>query len=65
MDTYDEFHTALLYQAELETDMTTFESEIIDPRVYNAKFCKKEADPDSPTFCEAISGIEADTKRKS
>ena len=60
MDNYDEYNAALLYQAELETDMTTFESEITDPRVYNAKFCRKQLDPDSPTFHEAMSGLEAD-----
>ena len=31
----DEYHNALLYQAELETDMAAFESEITDPRVYH------------------------------
>ena len=60
MDNYDNYHAALLYQAELETDMTTFESEITDPRVYNAKFCRKQIDPDTPTFHEAMSGLEAD-----
>ena len=29
----DEYHNALIYQAELETDMAAFESEITDPRV--------------------------------
>ena len=56
----DEYHNALLYQAELETDMDSFESEITDPRVYNAKFVRKPSDPDSPTFREAMGGIEAD-----
>ena len=60
MDNYDEYHAALLYQAELETDMTTYESEITDPRVYNAKFGRKQIDPDSSTFHEAMSGLEAD-----
>ena len=40
--------------------MTTFESEITDPRVHNAKFCKKQIDPDSPTFHDALSGLEVD-----
>ena len=43
-------HTALCYQAELETDMETFESNITDPRVYLAKYAKKQSDPDNPTF---------------
>ena len=60
MDNCDEYHAVSLYQVELETDMTTFESEIIDPRVYYAKFCEKQIHPDSPTFHEAMSGLEAD-----
>ena len=34
--------------------------DIADPRVYNAKFAKRGTDPDSPTFHQALSGIEAD-----
>ena len=56
----DEYYNALLYQAELETDMTSFESEITYPRVYYAKFAKKTSDPDTPTFREAMGGMEAD-----
>ena len=40
--------------------MASYESNITDPRVYNAKFNKKISDPDSPTFKEAMSGMEAD-----
>ena len=43
--------TALAYHAELQTDMDIFESNITDPRVYNAKFAKyarRGKDPDSP-----------------
>ena len=60
MDNYNEYHAALLYQAELETDMTTFESEITDPSVYNSQFCKNQTDSDSPTFvklCQAYKRI--------
>ena len=56
----DEYQSALVYQAELEIDMASYESNITDPRVYNAKFNKKLADPDSPTFKEAMSSMEAD-----
>ena len=55
-----EYHTALAYQAELQTDMLTYETNITDPRVYNAKFAKRGLDPDSPTFHQAMSGLEAD-----
>ena len=41
----DEYHNVFLYQAELEADMASFESEITDPRVYHAKFVKKNSDP--------------------
>ena len=50
----------LAYQAELQTDMYTYECNIFDPRVYNAKFSKRGTDPDAPTFHQAISGLEAD-----
>ena len=50
----------LAYQAELQTDMNTSETHIIDPRVYNAKFAKRGTDPDAPTFHQALSGLEAD-----
>ena len=36
-----EYTTALAYQAELQTDMDTYEVDITDPRVYNAKFAKR------------------------
>ena len=52
--------TALCYQAELETDMTTFESNITDPRVYLAKYAKKQRDPDTPTFHQAMASDDAD-----
>ena len=60
IDSLDECHNSLVYQAALETDMHTLESEITDPRVYNTKFGKKPADPDAPTFRMAMSGMEAD-----
>lgn len=54
-------HNAMLaYQAELQTDMDSFEIDISDPRVYNAKFAKRGTDPDAPTFNQALSGLEAD-----
>ena len=40
--------------------MATFESNITDPRVYAAKYAKKQADPDTPTFHQAMSGDDAD-----
>ena len=40
--------------------MDTFELDITDPRVFNAKFAKRGTDPDSPTFHHALSGLEAD-----
>ena len=55
--------TALAYHAELQTDMDTFESNITDPRVYNAKFAKyakRGKYHDSPAFYQALSGVEAD-----
>ena len=58
-DLRDNF-TALCYQAELETDMETFESNITDPRVYAAKYTKKQYDPDTPTFHQAMAGDDAD-----
>ena len=54
------YNAALAYQAELQTDMNTFEPDIVDPRVYNAKYAKRGTDPDAPTFHQAISGQEAD-----
>jgi len=51
---------ALAYHAELQTDMNSFEIDISDPRVFNAKFSKRGTDPDAPTFHQALSGIEAD-----
>ena len=53
-------HTALCYQAELETDMETFESNITDPSVYLAKYAKEQSDPDTPTFHQAMAGEDAD-----
>ena len=50
---------AFVYQAELQTDMDTYETNICDPRVYNAKFAKRGTSPDAPTFHQAISGLEA------
>ena len=58
-DLRDNF-TALYYQAELETEMETFESNITDPRVYAAKCTKKQHDPDTPTFHQAMAGDDAD-----
>ena len=55
-----EYHTALAYQAELQTDLDTYEVTMTDPRVYNAKFAKRGMDPDSPTFNQAVAGPEAD-----
>ena len=40
--------------------MDTFELDITDPRIYTAKFAKRDTDPDSPTFHQAISDLEAD-----
>jgi len=60
MPSLESYHGALLYQAELETDMPTFTTEITDPRVYNAKFYKKPVDPDAPTFRMAMAGQDAD-----
>ena len=60
MDSLSDCHSMLLYQAELEIDMSTYETNSTDPRVYNAKYIKKLADPDAPTFKEAMFGIEAD-----
>ena len=56
----DEYTNALVYQAELDTDMDTLESNITDARVYNAKFNRSKSDPDTPTFKEAMASIEAD-----
>ena len=56
----DEYHTALAYQAELQTNLDTYEIDITDPRVYNAKFAKRGMDPDSPKFNQAVSGQDAD-----
>ena len=55
-----EYFSALCYQDELETDMITFESHITVPRVYAAKYAKKQVDPDTPTFHQAMSGDDAD-----
>ena len=41
IDSLDKYHNTLLYQAALETDVDSFESEITDPRVYNTKFNNK------------------------
>ena len=56
----DDHDTVLCYQAELETDMETFESNVTDPRVYAAKYNKKPVDQDTPTFHQAMSGEDAD-----
>ncbi len=56
----DEYGNALMYLAELSSDITTYESDISDARVYNAKYNKKSHDPDSPTFKEAMASMEAD-----
>jgi len=40
--------------------MDTYEIDITDPRVYNAKFAKRGMDPDSPTFNQAVTGQDAD-----
>ena len=40
--------------------MAKYESEIYEPRVYNAKFNNKKVDPDTPTFHQAMSGEESD-----
>ena len=53
------YSAALAYQAELQTDMDTFELDIIYPRVYNAKFAKHGTEPDSPSFHQALSDLEA------
>ena len=50
----------LAYLAELLTDMETSQSDITDPRIYNVRYAKKNSDPDSPTFNQAMSGAEAD-----
>ena len=52
--------TALCYQAELETDMETFESNITNPRVYLAKYAKKQNDPNTPIFHQAMASDNAD-----
>ena len=58
-DNLDEYNTALAYQAELQTDMNTYEIDITGPRVYNAKFSKRGTDLDAPTFHQALSGSDA------
>ena len=60
MECCSAYHMELLYQAELEIDMDAYENHITDPRVYNAKYVKKQSDPDTPIFKEATSGLEAD-----
>ena len=40
--------------------MITGETDILDPRVYNAKYSKKKQDPDTPTFNQALGVLEAD-----
>jgi hypothetical protein len=49
--------SALVYQAELETDMKSGDGDIQDPRVYSAK---KKSDPDMLSFYEALHGKHAD-----
>ena len=51
---------ALAYQAELQTDINTYEVDIHDPRVYTAKFDKRGSDPDAPTLKQALSGPDSD-----
>ena len=46
--------SALVYLAELQTNFQTGKNDIIDPRVYNAKFNHKGLDPDAPTFHQAM-----------
>ena len=58
-DLRDNF-TALCYQAELETDMETFESNITNPRVYLAKYAKKQNGPNTPIFHQAMASDNAD-----
>jgi hypothetical protein len=47
----------LAYQAEVQTDLSTGESHVSDPRAYAAKH--KISDPDMPTYHEALSGEHA------
>ena len=55
-----EYTTALAYQAELQIDMNIYEIEITDPRDYNDKFAKRGINPDSPTFNQTFTGLDAD-----
>jgi hypothetical protein len=48
--------SALVYQAELQTDMRSGDVDIQDPRVYSAK---KKYDPDMPILYEALHGEHA------
>ena len=54
------YSTVLAYQAELQIDMLTYETDIIDPTVYIVKFSKRGMDPDSPTFHQSLSGLGID-----
>jgi len=47
----------LTYQAELETDLDTGETNIVDPRVFAAKRC---TDPDTPSFRQAMKGDDSE-----
>ena len=57
LENLNNYSTALIYQAEIETDMDTHESNISDPRVYNAKFANRGIDPDILTIYQALSGL--------
>jgi len=55
---HPEGHIAqLTYQAELETDLDTGETNIVDPRVFAAK---RRTDPDTPSFQQAMKGDDSE-----